>query len=178
VIHAARDHAEFLRLVLVESLVVPARRHSLKRAHDVGERRRQPPAVVPQPDPQRHEDDDEDHGRLHGRLDRVVAHVGGELPHGGDLGLEGGRGRDAGQLLEALAELDHVGLRASCAPPGGDAVGQAGDGDDEERRREEPADARHGRRANRHWIGHATATNRGTRAAGQERRHGDAGGGR
>jgi len=47
---------------------------------------------------------------------------------------QGGEGRDAGQLLEALAELDHVGLRASCAPPDGDALGQAGDGDGEERR--------------------------------------------
>src|SRR5207244_5270489 len=77
-------------------------------------------------------------------------------------GLEGGRGRDAGQLLEALAQLDHVGLGASRAPPDGAALRQTGDGDGEERRREEPADARNGRRAKRRWLGHATATNRGT----------------
>src|SRR5439155_285824 len=76
---------------------------------------------------------------------------------------EGGGGRGTGQLLETLAELDHVGLRASCAPPDGDTVGQTGDGDGQKRRGEEPADARHG-------MGHATATNRERAAAGQERR--------
>src|SRR5256886_1668208 len=95
------------------------------------------------------------------KLPPAVASRGGALPHGHDLGLEGGRGRDAGQLLEALAQLDHVGLGASRAPPDGDALRQTGDGDGEERRGEEPADARNGRRANRRWIRHATATNRG-----------------
>jgi len=162
-IHAACDRAELLGLVLVESLVVAARGHALERPDDVGERGGESPPVVPEPDAERHEHDHEDHRRLYRRLYRVVADFGGELPHGGDLGLEGGGGRGTGQLLEALAELDHVGLRASCAPPDGDTVGQTGDGDGQKRRGEEPADARHG-------MGHATATNRERAAAGQERR--------
>src|SRR5256885_1977280 len=86
---------------------------------------------------------------------------GGGSRRGGGGGRRVGGGRRGARRLEPLAELDHVRLRPSRAPPDGDAVGRARHGDGEERRGEQPADARNGRRANRRWTRHATATNRG-----------------
>src|SRR5690349_4682112 len=77
-VHAVRNHAELLGLVLIESLVVVTRRHALERPDDVGERGCETPTVVPEPDAEHHEHDHEDHRGLGRRLDRVVADFGGE----------------------------------------------------------------------------------------------------
>jgi len=141
-VDAAGDGAELLRLVLPQPLRVLARRHPLEGAHDVGEWGRQPSPIVPQPDPEHDEHDQEDDRALDRQLDGLVPHVGRELLHVGDAGAQRGRGGEAVQLLEPLAQVDHGGLGTPRAAPHRDAVGEPRDRDHDEGRPEQLADAR------------------------------------
>ncbi len=141
-VDAAGDGPELLRLVLPQPLCVVARRHALQGTHDVGERRRQPAPVVPQPDPEHDEHHQKDDRALHRQLDGFVPHVRRELLHVDDPGAQGGSGGDAVQLLEPLAQVDHGGLGTTRVAPHRDAVGEPRDRDDNEGRPEQLADAR------------------------------------
>ena len=141
-VHSLGHDPELLGLRLVEPLVVMPAGDPLECADHVGERLLEAAPVVPQPHGQRHEDHAEDDRRRRRRLDGVVACLVGDVLELLDPSPERARPVALLHFLEVAGEVHHRRLRVASAAPGGVPVGETGDGDGEERRDEQPADAR------------------------------------